>query len=106
MLNHNSIMDETTPLEFYLGQNYPNPFREKTLIKYCIAYRTRVILKIYTSYGKEIDKLVDEDQNPGTYEVEYSTVDEGPVASSQGKTLIYRLAAGNYKCEKKMILLK
>jgi len=47
MLNHNSLMDEATPLKFHLSQNYPNPFSEKTIIKYCVAYKTRVQITIY-----------------------------------------------------------
>ncbi len=65
-------MNDLEPSEFYLSQNYPNPFREKTIIKYCVAYKTRVKLTVYNSEGKEIKKLVDEEKNPGTYEVEFS----------------------------------
>lgn len=102
----NTFSEELAPTEFYLGQNYPNPFREKTLIKYCIGYRTKVRLKIYDSDGKEVEKLVDEDQNPGTYEVEYTNVETGHASSLQNQMYTYRLEAGNYKCEKKMILTK
>ena len=75
MLNNNSLMDEVIPLEFFLSQNYPNPFKEKTVIKYCVAYKTRVQITVYDSEGKEIEKLVDEEKSPGTYEVEFSVVD-------------------------------
>ena len=55
-----------------MGQNYPNPFKEKTVIKYCVAYKTRVQIVVYDSEGKLIVKLVDEEKKPGTYEVEFS----------------------------------
>ena len=39
--------NQLTPTEFYLSKNYPNPFGGKTSIKYCIAYRTRVLMQIF-----------------------------------------------------------
>jgi len=102
---NNSFMNEFEPSEFYLSQNYPNPFKERTVIKYCVACRTRVLLKVFNNEGKEIEKLVDEEQNPGTYEIEFCEAqDSSPVKSS--KTYYYRLEAGDYKSEKKMLLLR
>ncbi len=103
---NNTLSEELAPTEFYLSQNYPNPFRERTFIKYCIAYRTKVLLKVYDSDGKEVEKLVDEDQNPGTYEVEFNSVEMHRDASLQSETYYCRLEAGDYKCEKKMFLLR
>ena len=69
---NNFFLTELEPQVFYLGQNYPNPFKEKTTIKYCVASTTRVILTIYDTQGNVVKKLVDEEKNPGTYEVEFS----------------------------------
>ena len=55
-------MNELVPSEFFVSQNYPNPFKEKTIIKYCVAYKTRVQITVYNSEGEEIEKLVDEDK--------------------------------------------
>ena len=111
MQNNNSIMDEVTPMEFHLSQNYPNPFKEKTVIKYCVAYKTRVQITVYNSEGKEIEKIVDDEKNPGTYEVVFQSAAFLParqVSSRQSasKDYFYRLEAGSYSSEKKMILLK
>jgi hypothetical protein len=111
MQNNNSMMDEVTPTQFHLSQNYPNPFREKTVIKYCVAYKTRVQLTVYDNEGKEIEKLVDEEKNPGTYEVVFqSELGSGQTASED---YCYRLEAtpiggqaGEYKSEKRMQLVK
>jgi hypothetical protein len=112
MLNNNSLMDEVIPLQFFLSQNYPNPFKEKTVIKYCVAYKTRVQITVYNSEGKEIEKLVDEEKNPGTYEIEFS-VETHRDASLQNGVFFYRLEAtpiggqaGEYRSEKKMELIK
>lgn len=104
MLNNNSLMDEVIPLEFYLSQNYPNPFSEKTVIKYCVGYKTRVQITVYNSEGKEIEKLVDEEKNPGTYEIDFqSAIGSRQLASGN---YYFRLEAGDYTSEKKMLLLK
>jgi hypothetical protein len=104
MLNNNSMMDDATPLEFYLGQNYPNPFREKTVIKYCVAYKSRVQLTVYNSEGKVIQKLVDEEQKAGTYQAEFHSM----VGGKQLDVGYYycRLEADDYNSEKKMEIEK
>ena len=103
---NNSLINEFEPSEFYLSQNYPNPFKERTVIKYCVAVRARVILTVYDAENKEIEKLVDEYQNPGTYEVEFSAGHSHEIANPQEGTYFYRFEAGDYNNEKKMILIK
>ena len=104
MQNNDSIMDEVTPLAFHLSQNYPNPFSEKTTIKYCVAYKTRVQIAVYNTVGEEIEKLVDEEKNPGTYEVVFQLAVSSQQSASED--YFYRLEAGDYKSQKKMVLLK
>jgi hypothetical protein len=95
-------MNEFIPSEFFLSQNYPNPFKEKTTIKYCVAFKTRVQLTVYNSEGKMVEKLVDEEKQPGTYEVEFSVCHSRKSGNSQEEAYFYRLKAGNYSSEKKM----
>jgi hypothetical protein len=104
MLENNSFIDEVTPLQFRLSQNYPNPFTEKTIIKYCIAYKTRVKLIVYNSEGEEIEKLVDEEKKPGAYEIIFQSA----VGSKQlvSGNYFYVLEAGDYRSEKEMFLQK
>jgi len=106
MLNNNSRMDEVTPLEFYLSQNYPNPFKDKTIIKYCVAYNTRVQITVHNSKGEVIEKLVDEEKNPGTYEVEFSECHSLESGNPHEGSYFYLLEAGDYTSEKKMQLIK
>lgn len=102
--NNNSLLDDVTPLVFQLSQNYPNPFKDRTIIKYCIAYKTKVKLKVYDEEHKEIETLVDEEKNPGTYEVVIQSAVFSPQSSNE--QYFYQLEAGDYKCEKKMELIK
>ncbi len=100
---NNSLAEEFAPSEFYLSQNYPNPFKDKTLIKYCVARRTKVILKIYDAGDKELEKLVEEEQNPGTYEIEFQ-VKAGNRQMEAGD-YYYSLEAGDYTCRKQMQII-
>jgi len=100
MLDSNSEIEEVLPLRFYLSQNYPNPFKERTTIKYCVAYSTRVKLTVLNSAGEVIKSLVDEEKSPGTYEVEF---DAGRLREGN---YFYSLEAGDYSNGKKMELRK
>ena len=92
--------DEMIPLGFHLSQNYPNPFKEKTTIKYCIPYKTNVRLTISNSFGAIITKLVNEEKYAGTYEVEFNA------ANLQCGNYLLKLEAGEYTSEKKLILIE
>ena len=106
--SNNLFLNELEPSEFYLSPNYPNPFNEKTIIKYCVAYRTKVQIIVYNSEGKEIEKLVNEVKNPGTYEVEFdaSICHSRESGNPQEEVLFYRLEAGDYKNGMEMLLIK
>jgi len=110
-----SIMDkdmyDLEPSEFYLSQNYPNPFSDKTTIKYCIAYKTKVRLEVFDNEGKMIKVLVDEEKEAGTYEVEFkpsTNLANGQLGNKQlcNGTYLFKFEAGNYVATKKMIYLR
>lgn len=95
----NTGMNDFVPSEFYLSRNYPNPFRDKTTIKFCVAYRTKVKLEVFNSEGKLIQKLLDEEKEAGTYEIEF---DASGLAEGD---YINQLQAGDFLSRKKMTLL-
>jgi hypothetical protein len=106
MQDKNSLENNITPSHFYLSQNYPNPFRESTTIKFCIARPGWVKLIVYDASGEEIKILVDEEKDPGTYEVKFNIVETHRDASVRGRIYYYRLEAGDYKSEKEMELIE
>ncbi|MBI3006419.1 MAG: T9SS type A sorting domain-containing protein [Ignavibacteriales bacterium] len=88
------------PQEFSLKQNYPNPFNPSTTIAYDLAEESFVTLKVYNTLGQEVAVLVQKQQNPGRYVVDFD-----------GKNLptglyIYRITAGNHTENRKMNLVK
>ena len=65
-----------TPSSFSLGQNYPNPFNPVTKIRFDIP-RWRgeggwTTLRVYDVMGREVQTLVNERLEPGTYEVTFN----------------------------------
>ncbi len=85
---------------FELSQNYPNPFNPTTLIKYSVAERSNVSLKVYDVLGNEVATLVNTSKEAGSYQVNF---DASKLSSG---VYIYTLNAGNYTQSKKMLLMK
>ena len=100
---NNTFLSELEPSEFYLSQNYPNPFKDTTKIKYCIANRTRVLITVYNSDNKEIEILVNQIKDPGTYEVEFSALacHSGETRNLSDGYYYYRMTADEYLSDKK-----
>lgn len=92
--------DLTTPGQYYLSNNYPNPFNPSTTIKYQIPELSYITLKVYDVLGNEIATLVDEEKTTGGYEVRFDSK-----GLSSG-VYFYKLQAGEFVSTKKMILLK
>ncbi|MBK8551568.1 MAG: T9SS type A sorting domain-containing protein [Ignavibacteria bacterium] len=93
---------EIIPDEFTLYQNYPNPFNPETVIRYSLIENGFVSLKVYDVLGNEVATLVNEKQNPGTYNYQFSTVN---YQLSSG-IYFYRLKADGMVLTKKMTLIK
>lgn len=68
-------MEELVPSEFYLSQNFPNPFKDSTKIKYCLPVKTNVNLTVYNSDGEKVKELVNTIQEAGTYEIKLESSD-------------------------------
>ena len=66
-------MEELLPSNFFLSQNFPNPFKDETKIKYCLPVRTKINLTVYNSDGVKVKELVNKIQDAGTYEVKLSS---------------------------------
>ncbi|MBK7632774.1 MAG: hypothetical protein IPJ23_19270 [Ignavibacteriales bacterium] len=62
-------MEELLPSEYYLGQNFPNPFNKETKIKYCLPVKSNVKLSLYNYDGDIVKELVNDIKEAGTYEI-------------------------------------
>ncbi|MEJ2617922.1 MAG: T9SS type A sorting domain-containing protein, partial [Ignavibacteriaceae bacterium] len=65
-------IENTKPDNIHLYQNYPNPFNPVTIIKYSIPERSNVSLTIYDILGGKVATLINQQQNAGSYEVNFN----------------------------------
>ena len=93
-------MEDLAPTEFYLSRNHPDPFKDKTTIKYCVPEEIRVKLEILNSKKEKIKTLVDEVKEPGTYQVEFK-----PNGLKEG-IYFYTMMAGRFVMTRRMLYLK
>ena len=96
------------PSAYSLSQNYPNPFNPTTNIKFSIPAVSSprvpggdlVQLKVYDVTGREVQTLVNERLQPGTYEASFDG------AALNSGVYFYKLVTGNFSETKKMLLIK
>jgi hypothetical protein len=95
-------ISNTVPESYSLYQNYPNPFNPVTKIKFEIPANSvgQTFLSVYDILGREVQILVNEKLQPGTYDVSF---DGGNLNSG---TYFYKLSTGNFAETKKMVIVK
>jgi hypothetical protein len=86
--------------DFFLSQNFPNPFNPSTKIRFDIQKSCFVSLRIYNSQGREISTIVNETLSPGTYENNFDA------SEFPSGIYFYRLQSDIFSDTKKMILIK
>ncbi len=58
----------STPYEFALSPNYPNPFNPKTIINYSLSTSKYINLNVFDVLGNQVAELVNEKKPAGNYE--------------------------------------
>jgi len=93
------------PVQYSLSQNYPNPFNPSTKIKFNIPWNSgqnliHAKLKIYDLLGNVIAVLVEEELQPGSYEITLNA------SSFSSGVYFYTLSTNEFSDTKKMVLIK
>ena len=96
------VEDEQTAKvnDFDLKQNYPNPFNPSTIINYKLAKNSFVKLDVYDVLGKQVEKLVNEQQSAGNYDLNFAA------NKLSAGVYFYTLKVDGKVKSKKMILIK
>ncbi len=93
------------PTSYELSQNYPNPFNPVTKIDYALPFDGMVSIKVYDILGREIKKIVSENQKAGYYTSELNGME-----LSSGvyfyRIIVNAVNGKNFIMTKKMIQLK
>jgi len=96
------------PDEFFLEQNFPNPFNPITTIRYQLPTGSEnydVRIKIYDSLGRLVAVLVSKVQQPGMYTITWDSRDFNGVLAPSG-VYYYRIDAGDFTQTRKMVLIR
>ena len=98
-------ISSTTPNNFYVMQNFPNPFNPITMIEYDLPKTEFVSLKIFDIMGREVISLINEIQKPGRKFSIWNAKNNLGQTVSAGM-YIYTIQAGSFRKTKKMVLIK
>ena len=96
----------TNPYEYALHENFPNPFNPETQIRFSIGGEESVKLIIYDMMGRQVQTLIDGDSfSSGYHVVNWNGLDSKGQKVPSG-VYIYRIKAGTFIADKKMLLVK
>jgi hypothetical protein len=89
----------------HLAQNYPNPFRPGTTIRFTVPAPAAVRLDVFNVAGQRVRRLLDEERAAGEHSVAWDGTNEDgrPVA---GGTYFYQLVVGDQAFARKAVVLK
>lgn len=91
-------------VEFALDANRPNPFRSDTRIHFALPTPQPVSLKVYNIAGRLVRTLVDKPLPAGRYDVLWDGRTDTGIRAAAG-VYFYRVVAGSYVAERKMVRL-
>jgi hypothetical protein len=86
--------------DYYLADNYPNPFNPETRIAFSLPQACEVQLKVFDIVGKEVATLAQGQLSAGEHS---ATFQAGNLPSG---LYFYTLTAGSFTQTKKMVLMK
>ena len=97
--------DNSLLTDYFLNQNFPNPFNPSTQISYELPTESKVELVIYNMLGKEVVKLVDKNQTVGKYTINWNGRNAQGI-QMPGGIYFYTLKTKEFTQTKKMLLLR
>jgi hypothetical protein len=92
--------DESMMINYFLSQNFPNPFNTSTTIRFGLPNSLSVILKIFNMQGKEVVTLIDGELPAGEHQINFN-----PKELPSG-IYFYSLKTQNFSQMKKFIIVK
>jgi hypothetical protein len=98
-------LDNAIPGVFALEQNYPNPFNPETTIKYQLAAKSEVSLRVFNLLGQEVATLVNATQEAGVYRVQWNGTNRFGQKVATG-IYLFQLEAGDFNMTRKMVMMK
>jgi PKD repeat protein len=94
-----------TPQDFALAQNYPNPFNARTVITFTLPVASSAELVIFNVRGEKVAVIASGHLSAGRHVVVWDGRSTDGVCAGSG-LYFCRLAAGNFRQTRKMVLAK
>lgn len=94
------VVKRQKPSVSMVKQNYPNPFRQETFIRYHCSELSKVTMKVFNILGQEVAILVDKVENAGEHIVRWDARE-----MSNG-IYFYRVTIGDFTETKKCMVVK
>lgn len=97
--------NESIPKDYYLSQNFPNPFNQHTSINFELPYPENIELLIFNSLGQKTKTLISAVHPAGRFRVVWDGTNE------QGREVVSgiywcTLRAGEFWIQRKIVFLK
>jgi len=103
-----NVVDNGVPLiptEYYLDQNFPNPFNSQTIIQYGVPEKATGRITIYNILGQRVKTFELGEMAPGRYRIQWDGRNNYGVSIASG-VYIYRFESKKFMSAKKLLLLK
>ncbi|MBN1408189.1 MAG: T9SS type A sorting domain-containing protein [Calditrichaceae bacterium] len=100
-----SIAGKQILIDFYLGDNYPNPFNPQTVIPFYLNDNQHIQMHIYNDLGQHLTTLVTGQLQPGYHEIIWNGRDSRGNAVASGH-YYYVMITNDQTHTKSMILLR
>jgi hypothetical protein len=92
------------PLTFALHQNLPNPFEMSTTVSFDLPVTAPVRLRVFDAQGRLVRVLAEGSTEPGYHRRTWDRTDERGERVAPG-VYLYRLEAGAFRAQRKLIVL-
>jgi hypothetical protein len=89
-----------TITDYALYQNYPNPFNPETNIVFDLPEESFATVRIFNAIGQEVSTLISTELSAGRHSIAFRG------SSLPSGIYFYRLDAGEFSAQRKMLLIK
>jgi endoglucanase len=96
---------KTDPKEYFLYQNFPNPFNPFTHINFKLKKQSNVEIGIFNAMGQLVRVLINEKRPAGSYSLVWNGTDDAGSLLPSG-TYFFHIQAGDFAETRKTVLLK
>lgn len=93
------------PSTTYLHQNFPNPFNASTKVVFGLPEKSRVQIRVFSLLGQHVTTLLDEEREPGEYEVRWNGTQESGIPTGSGFYII-EMITPSYRDQRKVLLVR